>query len=169
MSKSAVTLVNTHKDTLTSGRLTWAGTALVINAGDPALTPYQEIARYTLPAGVAVALGNGHYTAQDSATGRIYMDIRDNTASPGVVQNGTIRIEIQDPTQMPQGVIYEARTEQLRVSTDPRQQQVFEARPPNIGQNWSFVILLKPDAAFTPGSTNITTLMDITMSTARLT
>lgn len=79
-----------------------------------------DLGVYIVPAGIGVSIGYGSEEAQNTATGRIKIDLRKTGAAPGVVINGLIRIEVRNARGNPidgQGIIFEARTEELRTDS----------------------------------------------------
>lgn len=152
-----ITVDKPYRSALSSLKLTWNGAALAANG------LYQEFARFTIPQGVAWQLGFGAVSTQDGADGRFFMDLRDDTAAPGVEQNGFLRISVFNTQDRQVSTLWESRTESLRSSeTDRRQQIPVSEVGPVLTQNYAFVFQLKPDAAFTPGSTNTIILLDMT-------
>ena len=153
---------NPHRSGLSAGRFTFASVAI-------STTSYTEVARFTIGTGAAWAAGYGTLQGQDSATGRIYMDMRDNTASPGAEQNGSVRLELHDAQDVLVRIIWQARTEELRTSLTDRRQQLPFPGDPNVGtQNMSLVWTMKADAAFTPGASNVVLFQDMTEFSASL-
>jgi hypothetical protein len=126
---------------------------------------YTQIGVYTILAGVARALGFGMLSGQDSSEGRIFMALK--TAADADI-NGTIRIELRDPEDVPIKTLYEARTETLRTSETDRTVQVpFNERPEIIGEDYKLAVLVKGDAAVTVAKANSTILMDTTTYSVR--
>ena len=151
-----------HRSGLSAGRFAFAGVSI-------STTSYTEVARFTIATGTAWAPGYGTLQGQDSATGRIYMDMRDNSASPGVEENGSVRLELHDAQDVLVRILWQGRTEELRTSlTDRRQQIPFPAIGEVGTQNMALVWTMKADSAFTPGASNVVLFQDMTEFSATL-
>lgn len=146
------------------------GASDLIAAAAPAVVAGQwnELGRYTVSAGMAVALGFGGMEGQDSAAGRIYMDLRDNAVAPGAAINGRIRFTLDNPQKRTERVLFEARTERLRTTAaDPTKQIPFSFIDAVATEDWSLVLEYMPDAAQTVGRANCVILVDVTTFDAR--
>jgi hypothetical protein len=129
---------------------------------------FVELGRYTVQAGVALALGYGSMEGQDSANGRLYLDLRNNAASPGVVLNGKLRLDIHNAQDRVQATIWEGRTERIRTSaTDPRQQLPMPWINAITTEDVSFVLKFRADAAGTVGKANTVLSLDATIYEAQ--
>lgn len=127
-----------------------------------------ELGRVTIPAGIAVALGFGELEGQDSSRGRIFMDLRDSTALPGVIIDGLIRFDLHTPQDFVERTIYQERTENLRTSaTDRTQQSPMPIIPDVVGEDWAIVLKVRTDAAVTIGATNTILLVSATQFEVR--
>jgi cellobiose phosphorylase len=139
-------------------------------AGDVACVAaqYIELGRYVVQAGVALALGYEAMSGQDSANGRLYLDLKNNAVAPGVAVNGKIRIDLHNAQDRVQSTIFEGRTERLRSSaTDPRQQLPFPWINAIATEDVCFVLKFRADAAVTVGKANTTLSMDATIYEAQ--
>jgi hypothetical protein len=126
---------------------------------------FTEIGRYKLSAGMGLALGYDNMAGQDSAAGRFYMDLKNSAASPGAAIDGEIRIELINPQDRVQAVVWEGTTRQLRSSaTDRRQQLPFPWINAIATEHRAFRILFKPEGAatLTVGKDNSVLAMDVT-------
>lgn len=133
-----------------------------------AVGQYVELGRNTVQAGVALALGYGSMEGQDSANGRLYLDVRNNGVAPGVIANGKVRIDIHNAQDRVIATIFEGRTERLRTSgTDPRQQLPFPWINAVNTEDVSFVFKFRADAAVTVSKTNTILSMDATIYEAQ--
>lgn len=152
-----------HRATLSTGDLIAADVAV-------SATQFTEIGRRTIPAGIGEALGYSSLEGQDSAAGRLFADVRDNTAAPGVVLNGVLRLDIHDPEDHVVRTLWEGRTEKLRATAaDPGTHLPLPLIGDGIGESWSLVAKFRADAAgSTMGKTNTTLLVDITRYTVRV-
>jgi hypothetical protein len=124
-------------------------------------TQYVELGRFTVQAGVALAVGFGAMEGQDSAAGRVYIDLKDTTAAPGAAVNGQLRIDIHNAQDRVQSTIWEARTESVRSSASDRTQQLPMPWINAVAtEDVAFVFKFKSDTAVTVSKTNSTILMD---------
>ncbi len=146
------TYTNGHASALNAANFALNGAAVAADGN------FHEIGRYQVPEGVGVALGWGQHSAQDTATGRIYLNLQN--ATPANI-DGVIRIEVHNPQDRSQFVAFEMRTDQLRTSASDRRQQVpFPAMSQTlIPPYWYFVMYFKADVAATPSAANTTMLM----------
>lgn len=130
---------------------------------------FQRLGAKKIDAGIGYNLGWGATASQSDADGRIFMDIRDNAASPGAETQGDIRIDVHDPTDHVIETLCDFRTEQLRtVLADRTKQIAFAAvRAPGaagvliIGEDYSFVIKFRPDVDVTVSHLNTKIFMDV--------
>jgi hypothetical protein len=160
MAKAGV-VQNPFRTTLGTGDLIAGDTVCPANQ-------YVELGRYVVQAGVALALGYGSMEGQDSANGRLYLNLMNNGVSPGAAVNGKIRIDIHNAQDRVQSTIFEGRTERLRTSvTDPRQQLPFPWINAITTEDVCFVLKFRPDAAVTVGKANSTLSMDATIYEAQ--
>lgn len=127
---------------------------------------FQELGRKKPLAGQAFTLGYGDLAGQENATSRLFADFQ--LAANAGPANGDIRIDVHDPADRSVGTVFECRTEQLRATpTDRTVQMPFpELRDFQVGENWSFVLKMNPDAAGTIGIPETTLWMDVTAWTA---
>lgn len=124
---------------------------------------WNELGRYTLKAGMGLAIGYGAMEGLDAAAGRIYADIKDNGVAPGTATNGKLRIDLESPQKRVIRTIFESRTERLRTTlTDPTKQIPLPYHDAVATEDYSFVLRFMPDAAVTVGKTNSSLLMDVT-------
>lgn len=113
-----------------------ASTALV--AGQ-----FIQVGSILVPAGTVYVLGSGTHRAQESATGRIYMDLRDTTASPGAQIQGFVRWVLVDPQSRIRATIWEGRSEQLRTTLADRRQQLPFPILSKFGASWQWSLALQ--------------------------
>lgn len=129
---------------------------------------FVELGRYTVQAGVALALGYESMSGQDSANGRLYLDMRDSSTAPGLVADGRIRLDIHNAQDRVQATVFEGRTERLRSSlSDPRQQLPFPWINAIATEDVVFVLKFRSDAVVTVGRTNSKLSMDATIYEAQ--
>ncbi len=128
-------------------------------------TAWTRIGSYQVPRGTAIELGKGDLEGQTQAYGRLYIDVRDNAASPGAEINGMLRIEARGPQGRPVHVIKEITTVAARSGTaDTRQDQIpFPRTMKIVPEDWTIEIWLRPDsgdAGKTVGASNCVVLLD---------
>ena len=124
---------------------------------------YVKLGERKIEAGEALSIGFGQQSGQESAQGRIFIDVRDNAASPGAVINGTIRLQVYSPQNRPLVILGEWRTETLRTGSGDRTKQI--PLPEDIYQlteDKKLVLEYMADAAQTVGKTNTIVLLDTT-------
>lgn len=127
---------------------------------------YNKLGEFTVPAGLQVANGYGNYGEQQQAVGRIFMDIKNNAASPGADMNGSIRLSVFSAQNRSLVIIDEYRTEALREAN--RADQIPNPLyKPNEDTIWAsedkkFVLEFIPDVSGTWGYANSTITIDIT-------
>jgi hypothetical protein len=121
---------------------------------------FTRIGKYEVQAGEIVTIGYGQNSGQESAEGRIYVDLED--ATPALIP-GTLRISIYSPQDRPLAIIGEYRSETLSTGEDDRTKQV---PLPESGlyasEDKKIVLEFKADAAATLKAANTTILMDTT-------
>lgn len=145
-----------YRSAFTTAKLMTADVSAV--AGQPII-----LGKYTVQAGEVIQLGYGDLNAQESAEGRIFIDIRDNGVSPGVVKEGLIRFTAYTPQGRPQRILGEFRTEQLRTDKTNRTLQIpFPGMPFGIGEDKYIAVEFVPDTTATISKTNTIILFDVT-------
>ncbi|UWG95517.1 hypothetical protein LPY66_11345 [Dehalobacter sp. DCM] len=78
-----------------------------------------KLGEYQVQAGEMIAIGQGSYGSQESAVGRIYMKIYDDTAT-AVAEPGLVRLSVWSPQNRPLMVLGEWRTEALESGATDR-------------------------------------------------
>lgn len=115
-------------------------------------------------AGELLALGVGDASGQDNAVGRLFVDIRDNGTSPGLVHNGLFRLTIYSPQNRPLQVLCEFRTETARQGSTDRSLQVpFPVRNEWLSEDKKLVLEFMADTGATLSKANTQILIDITV------
>lgn len=124
------------------------------------------IGEYKVEAGEMIRLGYGANDTMEGANGRIYVDLRDNSAAPGVAIDGTIRFSVHTPQGRPVRVLAEYRTETLRSDLANRTLQIPFASNnfPFISEDKKLIVEFQPDANTTVGVANSKLLMDVTQA-----
>lgn len=124
---------------------------------------FVQLGKYTIPAGVAIAPGYGAMEGQDTAAGRILIAMMNNAAAPGVAIEGLLRLSVRNPQDRPVMILWESRTERVRLgATDPKIQVPFPWMNAIATEDFSLVLEFRADAAGTAGSANSTCLVDVT-------
>lgn len=132
----------------------------VVTAGN-----FNYIGQVKQSAGVALRLGYGLQSGQDSAQGRIYADFQDSLAA---AMDGTLRFVIMDPEDNYLSKIIELETDELRtVKTDRTKQLGFSELIPRVFQDYSIGMYFKPNVSGTLSATNTDLLMSVTKFTVR--
>lgn len=129
---------------------------------------FTKIGSYQVSAGELVSLGYGANESQEGSPGRIYVDVRDNTVSPGAKKDGILRISVWSPQDRPLKVLAEFRTETLRTDAVNRTLQVPlpSSAFPFVTKDKKIVVEYKSDVATTVSATNTIMLMDVTLGVA---
>jgi hypothetical protein len=95
-----------------------------------------RLMEFKVEAGINYSFGEGFGTNYEDAIGRIFMDIRDNTAAPGAQVSGMVRLLWLKPSKKQGAIIREYHTSKLSSGeTDARQQCPFPLQDQN--GNWS--------------------------------
>lgn len=154
-----VTVNNPHRSGFNAGKFTFLAQALTT-------TTYTEVARITVPVGIAYAIGYGDLQGQDNAVGRVYMATETSTSAE---IKGAIRIDLHDTQDRVVKTLFEARTEELHTTLSDRRQQIpFPSIKDVATQNMSIVVKMKADTALTPSGANCTWFMDVTEFDAQI-
>jgi hypothetical protein len=154
-------MAETYRSALTQADLI-SGATVVCNAGQ-----YNKLGEYKILAGEVLAVGFGPQSGMDNAQGRIYADLRDNAAAPGVAVNGMLRLEVYSPKDRPMVTVFEFRTEVLRTSAADRTKQI--PLPEGdffLSEDKKYVLSFKPDATVTIGKANTFIILDTTEGVA---
>lgn len=69
-----------------------------------------KLGEYQVQAGEEIAIGYGPFVGQESAIGRLFIELKDDSATPAV-ENGLVRLSVWDPQNRPLIVLGEWRTE----------------------------------------------------------
>jgi hypothetical protein len=134
-----------------------AGTTVSVIAGQ-----YIEVGSYTVPAGEMVSIGYGALSGQDTAEGRIFMELKDTTATP-VILDGTIRLLALSPQDRPLEVLAEFRTETLRYnSTDRTKMPPLAEHAVTLREDQQLCLQFKSDTTATLSKANSNLIMDCT-------
>lgn len=125
---------------------------------------YTQLGKRQIQAGELLSLGFGAQSDQAGAQGRIFVDIRDNSASPGVVVKGKLRLTAYTPQMRPLVILGEYRIETLNANaTDrtkwlPLNESIYQ-----ISEDKFLVLEFMPDTGSpTISHTNSTAVIDIT-------
>lgn len=129
---------------------------------------FNLLGEYVVKAGETVALGYKDLDGQQDADGRIYMDLKDNSASPGANIEGVVQLAYYDANDhlKPGGIMDEFRTEDLRTNaTDRTKQLAYPVKDRGVLRDRKIKLFFKPDAGGTVGYANSTVQINITKST----
>lgn len=151
--------METYRSAFTKDKLMTGDVAVV--AGQ-----YVKIGEYIVQAGEMIQLGYGTNDSQEGASGRIYVDVKNNAVAPGANLEGIVRFTVLTPQRRPLRILGEFRTETLRTDKTNRTLQVpFPSNGmPFVSEDKILVVEFVPDASGTVGKTNTTILFDITQA-----
>lgn len=117
------------------------------------------LGEYIVPAGELVSIGYGMESGQESAQGRIFIDLQSAT----LPVDGLVRITAFSPQNRPQEIMREYRTETLRQNSTDRTKQIsFPEHPLYISEDKKIVLEFIADTSVTVDKTKTKILMDIT-------
>jgi hypothetical protein len=138
----------------------------LIDSADVAVLSGQfvKLGERKVEAGELLTIGFGQQSGQNNAQGRLYAEIRDNSASPGVVLSGTIRLSVYSPQNRPLRILQELRSETVSGGTqDDRASHVpFPESDVWLSEDKKLVLEFMADSAGTVGKTNSVLVMDTT-------
>lgn len=141
------------------GPLDLIATATVVNV----VNTFIELGRFRVLPGTAIALGFGDFSGQDSAVGRVFIDIRDNGTAPGLVLNGMVRLDLENPRGRVVRTLFEMRSEALRTTQANRSLHIpLPELDAVAGEDWAIVLRWRADAAGTLGRVNTLIQLDVT-------
>lgn len=124
---------------------------------------FTRLGARVIQAGELMSLGFGQESGQNNAQGRIFVDIRDNTASPGAVVPGVVRLTAYTPQDRPLVILAEFRVETLNQNSADRTKQLpFPESIYQLSEDKKLVVEFKPDATTTVSNTNTKMVIDIT-------
>ena len=124
-------------------------------AGNPTI-----VGEYVVPAGEMVKIGYGTLEGQESATGRIFVDLQ---LAAGTPADGLVRISAFSPQNRPKEIMREYRTEVIRQSETDRTKQVpFAEHDLFVSEDKKIVLEFIADSTVTVDKTKSKVLMDIT-------
>lgn len=120
---------------------------------------YNKLGEYVVPAGLHVGLGFGPDGGQESAQGRLFMDLK--TSAPAAVV-GTVRLSVFSPQNRSLVVLDEWRTEALVASTDRTKQIPLPFNGIWVSEDKKYVLEFNPDATATVAKAQSTITIDMT-------
>jgi hypothetical protein len=124
---------------------------------------FTRLGARVIQAGELLSLGFGTQSGQQDAQGRIFVDIRDNTASPGAVVPGVVRLTVYTPQDRPLVILAEFRVETLNQNSADRTKQLpFPESIYQLSEDKKLVVEFKPDATATISNANTKMVIDIT-------
>lgn len=119
-----------------------------------------KLGEYKIQAGEQISIGYGQQSGQESAQGRIFMDIRN--ATPTSIK-GVVRLQVYSPQNRPLVILGEWRTETLSTGSGDRTKMV--PLPEDIyslTEDKKLVLEFMADATDTVTKTQSTILFDTT-------
>jgi hypothetical protein len=123
---------------------------------------FNKIGEYKVEAGETITIGQGS-GGYDSAIGRIFADLRDNSAAPGAKMTGKIRLSVWSPQDRPLWIMKEFHTSKLDTSaTDVTKQTPLNEGDDVLTEDKKLVIEFRPDVEGTISKSQSTFVMDIT-------
>lgn len=135
-----------------------AGSLVACTAG-----VFTQLGKRQIQAGELLSLGYGQGAGQDTADGRIFVDIRDNSASPGAVVKGKLRLTAYTPQMRPLVILGEYRIETLNQNNNDRTKQLpFPESVYQLSEDKYLVMEFMPDSTATVGQSNSSCVIDIT-------
>lgn len=149
------------RDTLNTGDVIGSSTVSLVKG------QYVTIGELTVKADELVGMGYGSYTAQDTASGRIYADFKDSS-NPAVAIEGKFRIIMLSSQNIPVGaspVVLDVDCAALRNGSGSRPGQIpfnFNDILLSKDKKYAFQILNTAANAQTLSLANSSVLMDIT-------
>lgn len=126
---------------------------------------YVKLGELKVEAGELVAIGYGQESGQNNAQGRIYMDIKDTSATPAPVK-GKVRLQVYSPQNRPLVILGEWRTETLTSGANDRTKMI--PLPEDVyflSEDKKLVLEFIADANATVSKANSTILLDTTLET----
>jgi hypothetical protein len=124
---------------------------------------FTRIGARIIQAGELLSLGFGPQGGQNDSQGRIFVDMRDNSASPGAVVPGVVRLTAYTPQDRPLVILAEFRVETLNQNSADRTKQLpWPESIYQISEDKKLVLEFKPDATATIAQANTKMVIDIT-------
>jgi hypothetical protein len=124
---------------------------------------FMKLGEYKVQAGELVTIGYGQESGQESAQGRIYMDLK---TSASAVIAGTVRLQAYSPQNRPMVVLGEWRTEVLSQGNGDRTKQVpLPEQLYWLSEDKKLFLEFSADAAATLAKAQSTVLIDTTEET----
>lgn len=121
---------------------------------------YIKVGERQITAGELIALGYGLKSGQESAEGRIFMNIRDNNDA---LIPGTVRIVEYTPQDRPIKIVDEFRTETLVQGDGDRTKQLpYPEKVRWLSEDKKYVLEIKADSNVTLTKANCEILIDVT-------
>lgn len=134
-------------------------------AADTVLTAgtFVKLGERKVEAGELLAVGYGAETGQESAQGRVFMDMK--TAASAAI-SGTLRLQVYSPQNRPLVILGEWRTETISTGSGDRTKQI--PLPESmywVSEDKKIVLEFNADAAATVAKAQSTILIDTTEET----
>jgi len=124
-------------------------------AGVPA-----RLHEFVIPLGLLFGWGKGADLGLEDTEGRIFIDLRDIAAAPGLVVNGLIRLIAVNALGQEQEVYWEGRTENLRIGVGSlRERTILPELEPLVPAGFRMALVFISDVTTTLGTVNTTILI----------
>jgi hypothetical protein len=121
-----------------------------------------KLGEYQVQAGEEIAIGFGPFAGQESAIGRIYAEIMDDTAT-AAEEPGMLRLSVWDPQNRPLIVLGEWRTETLSSGASDRSLRIpLPESNINLTEDQKLVLEFISDASDTVVKASSTIAVDCT-------
>lgn len=121
-----------------------------------------KLGEYQVQAGEELAIGYGPWAGQESAIGRLYIELKDDEATP-TVENGTVRLSVWSPQNRPKRILGEWRTETTASGATDRTLRIpLPENSVNITEDQKLVLEFISDAADTLTKASCTVAIDCT-------
>jgi hypothetical protein len=148
-----------YRSSMTEEELIDTATVSVL-AGQPV-----KLGEYVVSAGEMIMLGYETKSGLDDAVGRIFANIKDNSASPGVELKGKLRLSAYTPQGRPMRILAEFDTDIVNDNeTDRTKQTPFPANGIFLSEDKKLVLEFISKTTATVGKTNSRILFDVTQA-----
>lgn len=134
-------MIEKYSTTLTAADLIDSDSPAVL-AGIPV-----KLGEYQIQAGEEIAIGYGPYAGQESAIGRMFVKLMDDTAT-AAEETGLVRLSVWDPQNRPLYVLGEWRTETTSSGANDRTLRIpLPEHQVNLTEDQKLVLEFVSDAA----------------------
>lgn len=123
---------------------------------------FNKLGEYVIPAGMEIAIGSGKYDDLERATGRLFIELKDDEAT-ATIESGMVRLQAYSPQNRPLEILYEGRTEVTGAGTNRQLYVPLPEHSVNLTQDQKLVMEFMPDGADTVVKADCTILVDHTV------